>query len=113
MYFRSRKKSAGDKSINDVIDIDKEGNELTLVDVIVGDDNIAENLEKKVNIEKMIELLKSLDEREQKVLILRYGLDNKPPRSQQEAADILHISRSYVSRIEKKALEKMRDGFDS
>lgn len=113
MYFRSQKKSAGDKSINDVIDTDKEGNELTLVDIIVGEDNIAENLEKKINIEKMVHLLGQLEEREQKVLILRYGLDNKPPRSQQETADILGISRSYISRIEKRAIEKMRKGFES
>ena len=112
MYFRSQKKSAGDKSINDVIDTDKEGNELTLVDIIVGEDNIAENLEKKINIEKMMTLLRGLDEREQKVLLLRYGLDNKPPRSQQETAKILGISRSYISRIEKRAIEKMREGFD-
>ncbi len=113
MYFRSQKKSAGDKSINDVIDTDKEGNELTLVDIIVGEDNIAENLEKKINIEKMLYLLDRLDEREQKVLILRYGLDNKPPRSQQETADILGISRSYISRIEKRAIETIRKGFDT
>ncbi len=113
MYFRSQKKSAGDKSINDVIDTDKEGNELTLVDIIVGEDNIAENLEKKINIEKMAQLLGQLEEREQKVLILRYGLDNKPPRSQQETADILGISRSYISRIEKRAIEKMRKGFET
>jgi RNA polymerase sporulation-specific sigma factor len=113
MYFRSQKKSAGDKSINDVIDTDKEGNELTLVDIIVGDDSIAEDLEKKVNIEKMMRLLKGLEERERQVLILRYGLDNKPPRSQQETADRLGISRSYISRIEKKAIEKLRQGFDS
>lgn len=113
MYFRSQKKSAGDKSINDVIDTDKEGNELTLVDIIVGEDNIAENLEKKVNIEKMMRLLKGLDARERQVLILRYGLDNKPPRSQQETADRLGISRSYISRIEKKAIEKLRQGFDA
>ncbi len=113
MYFRSQKKSAGDKSINDVIDTDKEGNELTLVDIIVGEDNIAENLEKKINIEKMVRLLGQLEEREQKVLILRYGLDNKPPRSQQETADILGISRSYISRIEKRAIEKMRKGFET
>lgn len=112
MYFRSQKKSAGDKSINDVIDTDKEGNELTLVDIIVGEDNIAEDLEKKINIEKMIKLLKNLEDREQRVLILRYGLDNKPPRSQQETADLLGISRSYISRIEKRAIEKMRQGFD-
>ena len=113
MYFRSQKKSAGDKSINDVIDTDKEGNELTLVDIIVGEDNIAENLEKKINIERMIALLKGLEEREQRVLILRYGLDNKPPRSQQETADLLGISRSYISRIEKRAIENLRKGFDS
>ena len=113
MYFRSQKKSTGDKSINDVIDTDKEGNELTLVDIIVGDDSIAEDLEKKVNIEKMMRLLKGLEERERQVLILRYGLDNKPPRSQQETADRLGISRSYISRIEKKAIEKLRQGFDS
>jgi len=86
--------------------------ELTLVDIIVGEDNIAENLEKKINIEKMMTLLRGLDEREQKVLLLRYGLDNKPPRSQQETAKILGISRSYISRIEKRAIEKMREGFD-
>ena len=113
MYFRSQKKMAGDKSINDVIDVDKEGNQLTLVDVIAGEDNIAEEMEKKINIERMMHLLAGLEERERRVLILRYGLDNRMPRSQQETANLLGISRSYISRIEKKAIDKIRQGFDS
>ena len=112
MYFRSQKKCAGDKSIHDVIDVDKEGNELTLIDIIAGEDSIAEDLELKVGVERMaVALREELEEREKHVLIWRYGLDNRPPLSQQETAERLGISRSYVSRIEKHAIEKLRDRF--
>lgn len=110
MYFRSIRKTAQDISINDVIDIDKEGNELTLMDIIASDDAIIENIDTHLKTEKMFKCISAcLDERERRIIIYRYGLNNMPPKSQQETADILGISRSYVSRIEKKALEKLKN----
>ena len=109
MYFRAQKKSMQDVSINDIIDIDKEGNELTLIDIISSDESIIDEIDKKLKISKAGELIKNtLTKREQAVIIYRYGLNNQPPKSQQETADILGISRSYVSRIEKKSIEKLK-----
>ena len=110
MYFRSQKKNANLISINDVLDTDKEGNELTLIDIISTDDTVTEEVDKKIKIRKLEKLIKErLTERERNIIILRYGLNDKPPKSQQETADILKISRSYVSRIEKKAIEKLKE----
>lgn len=112
MHFRSQRKSAQDISINDVIDTDKEGNELTLIDVIASEDTIVDAIDKKFKIEHMLKGINTvLDDREKKIIILRYGLNNCYPKSQQDTADLLGISRSYVSRIEKKALEKLRKRF--
>ncbi len=109
MYFRARKKTMQDISINDIIDIDKEGNELTLIDIISSEESIIDEIDHKLKINKTTRLINSiLSKRERAVIIYRYGLNNKPPKSQQETADILGISRSYVSRIEKKAIEKLR-----
>ncbi len=110
MYFRSQKKNANLISINDVLDTDKEGNELTLIDIISTDDTVTDEVDKKIKIRKIEKTIKErLTERERNIIILRYGLNDKPPKSQQETADILKISRSYVSRIEKKAIEKLKE----
>ena len=112
MFFRSKKKGVCDVSINDTIDIDKDGNPLTYLDIIGVEEPIERNLDLKVTAEKMFVLLKdSLSKREQTIIVLRYGLGEHPPMTQREIAKKLKISRSYVSRIEKKALEKLKDGF--
>ncbi len=112
MYFRSIKKNSSEIYINDVIDIDKDGNPLTYLDIIGTDEDIADEIDLKVHTARVLELVDSvLDEREREIVILRYGLRGYQPRTQREVAKYLGISRSYVSRIEKKALEKMRDSF--
>lgn len=112
MYFRSQKKLSCEVSINETIDIDKDGNPLTYGDVICTEDTSVEDLDFKIHIQRALALLDSLlDERERQVIILRYGLGKNPPRTQREVASMLHISRSYVSRIEKKALLLLRESF--
>ena len=110
MYFRAQKKLACEVSINETIDMDKEGNPLTYIDVIAVDDTIAEDIDRKIHISKAIEYVDTLlSERERTVIILRYGLGNCRARTQREVADLLGISRSYVSRIEKSALDKIKE----
>lgn len=111
MYFRSRKKTACDVSMSEPIDTDREGNTLTLMDVIACEDTIADDLDTAVKIERLREFLKELDERERVILRLRYGLNGGEPLPQREVAIKLGISRSYVSRIEKKALLALREKF--
>ncbi|MBQ1261103.1 MAG: RNA polymerase sporulation sigma factor SigK [Clostridia bacterium] len=111
MYFRSRKKREGEVSINDTIDIDKDGNPLTYLDIISVDETITDDIELKIYTEKLTELIKSLNPREEEIIVLRYGLRGFKPETQKEVARHLGISRSYVSRIEKRALMKLRDGF--
>ena len=113
MYFRSCKKTAGDVSINDPIDTDKDGNALTLVDVMAADLDIVEDLDRKIKLEQLKGYLKdTLLKREYEIIALRFGLGGRKPLPQREVAKKLGISRSYVSRIEKKALEKLRARFD-
>ena len=82
------------------------------MDIISTDDTIADDLDVKVHTEYILKLLyECLDERERSIIILRYGLGRAPAKTQREIADMMHISRSYVSRIEKKALSKMREQF--
>ncbi len=112
MFFRSRKRRGIEISINDQIDIDKDGNPLTYMDIISAPETIESDLDMKVHIEKMRELVDSLLlPREKEIIVLRYGLNGYQPRTQRDVAKHLGISRSYVSRIEKKALEKMKDAF--
>ena len=114
MFFRSQKKSACEVSINETIDIDRDGNPLTYSDIISVEDTIAEDLDLKVHSEKAINLIKNiLCEREREIIILRYGLLTEKPYTQKEVAKKLKISRSYVSRIEKRALEKLKEHFDT
>jgi len=113
MYFRTSKKTAQDVSLSEPIDTDKDGHPLSLLDVIADEDTLAEDLETKLNAEKLRRFLdEALDDRERAVIEWRYGLkgDGLPQR---EVAKKLGISRSYISRIEKKALSKLRDCFES
>ena len=114
MYFRSLKKSSLDISLEEPIDSDSEGNSLTLMDVISTPDTIADNLDIKINSEKIKEIISSLkNEREKTIIILRYGLTNEEPLTQREVANLLGISRSYVSRIEKRILQKIKNQLEN
>lgn len=109
MLFRSQKKLGCEVSLNDTIDVDKDGNPLTYLDIISVEDTIAEDIDKKIQISKAMEFIKyNLDDREKQILIMRYGLGNTRAYPQREVATKLGISRSYVSRIEKSSLEKIR-----
>ncbi len=112
MFFRSAKKNSGEIYVNDVIDIDKDGNPLTYLDIIGTDEDIADEIDLKVHTDRVLTLVDSvLDRREREIIVLRFGLCGYAPRTQREVARHLNISRSYVSRIEKKALEKMKAAF--
>lgn len=113
MHFRSLKKGANDVYLNDTLEIDKDGNPLTIEDTISSDSDLAEDLEMKVRWEKVAKIIEGLeDEREKEIIILRYGLHNKKPLTQREVAQRLNISRSYVSRIEKKVLTDIKNQVD-
>lgn len=112
MYFRSQKKQHNEVSINETIDVDKDGNPLTYLDIIGVDENIADNVDLRIHSARLKKLVKEkLDEREKEIIKLRYGLEGYKPLTQREVAAYLGISRSYVSRIEKHALEVLRDSF--
>ena len=110
MYFRSRKKLSAEVSLSDTIDIDKDGNPLTYMDVISAPDTIAEDIDLKIMSEKAKRIIMTcLDAREKEIIVYRYGLDGDKPLTQRELASKLGISRSYVSRIEKAALDKIKE----
>lgn len=110
MHFRSRKKTAGDLSLSDALDTDGEGNSLSLMDIISQDEELSDRIGNFEICAKLREYVDTvLTEREAKIIKIRYGLDNAEPKTQRETALLCGISRSYVSRIEKKALEKLRD----
>ncbi|MEE1009467.1 MAG: RNA polymerase sporulation sigma factor SigK [Agathobacter sp.] len=110
MYFRSRKKLRGEVSLYETIGTDKEGNQIQLVDVLENSDrDIFENVEINTKITKLKESIKNvLSDREYYIIVNRYGLCGCKERTQREIADELNISRSYVSRIEKRALVKLK-----
>lgn len=113
MSIRSSKKHSSELSLNLPIGVDKDGNEISLNEILgTAPDAIADNLYIKLQIQTMLELIDTcLTERERSVIILRYGIYDKLPLTQKEVAQRLGISRSYVSRIEKKAVEKLRHIF--
>ena len=113
MFFRNVKKSSQDIPFSEPIDTDKEGNALTLIDTIADKQNIAEETDLKLQLERLCVILpKVLDKRELEIITLRYGLGGRKELTQNEIAKKLHISRSYVSRIEKAALLKLQKSFD-
>ncbi len=113
MLFRGRKKIAREVSLHEPIGMDKEGNEISLIDVIEGETvDVIEQIELDRNTQKLYRLLAgALTEREQEILKLRYGLYGQKERTQREIAQLLGISRSYVSRIEKNAIQKLKEYF--
>ena len=109
MYFRSLKKQNGEISFEEPIDTDNEGNLLTLMDIIAVEDTIVEEIDTQNKLIKLTKLIKNMQpSREKDILVLRYGLNCKKPLTQKDVAKKLGISRSYVSRIEKRILEELR-----
>ena len=109
MHFRARKKYSSEVSLSDTIEMDKDRNPLTYMDIISVEDTIAEELDLKIMSEKAKKIiLNNLEPREREIIVYRYGLEGGKPLTQRELADKLKISRSYVSRIEKSALDKIR-----
>lgn len=113
MFFRAGKKTAQDVSINEPIDSDKDGNALTLMDTMAVDDTVIDDIDVRMKSEKLYDYLPALEPRERSVICMRYGLGGRKPLPQREVAGKLGISRSYVSRIEKRALEKLRAQFEA
>ena len=112
MYFRSLKKTAQDISMNEPIETDKEGNDLTLMDVISDDTNIVDEIDLRLKTKKLKGYVEqALNSREKIIIGLRFVLLGGREHTQREVAKQLKISRSYVSRIEKKALEKLNACF--
>ena len=114
MYFRSQRKSAQDVSLSDYIETGSEGAALSLMDVVSEECDLLEQVSARESVEQLRRCLEScLTEQERRVIGLRYGLDGEPPRRQREVAQLTGISRSYVSRIEKRALEKLRAALEA
>lgn len=114
MYLRSKRKSAREVSLYEPIGTDKEGNQINLFDIMENDEpDVIEQMEYGKNVKRLYELLPLvLTEREQEILCKRYGLKGENPLTQREIAKQLKISRSYVSRIEKKAIGKLQKSFE-
>ncbi len=112
MYFRSQKKSAQDVSLSEDLDTGRDNSALSLMDVLCDDTDLLEDLSCQEQYRQMFRYVNErLTPRERRVMILRYGLGGNPPLPQREVATACNISRSYVSRIEKRALEKLRSAF--
>lgn len=113
MFFRSAKKSARDVYLDEPVDTDKDGNSMSLMDIIAEDDNMVDRIEVMIRSKQLYGFIEEcLDEREKEIIRHRYGLYGLKPLTQREVADKLNISRSYVSRIEKKALEKLKERYE-
>ena len=112
MHFRAQRKTASDVSLSDYIETGKDGSALSLMDVVCTDENLFETLENQESYSRLRRFLKSeLTQRERDILTYRYGLGGRPPLTQRQTAQLCHISRSYVSRIEKRALQKLKAAF--
>ncbi len=113
MYFRNQKKTALEISFSEPIDTDSEGNPLTLMDIICVDDTIIDDIDTKLKLKTAARVIDGLkNSRDKSIIVKRYGLDGALPKTQREVAKELNISRSYVSRIEKRVLEEIREGFN-
>ena len=113
MHFRNIKKTSQEISFSEPIDVDNEGNPLTLMDIISIDDTIVDDIDYKEKLKKTIEIIDNIkSKRDKKIIVMRYGLNGNLPMTQNEVAKVLNISRSYVSRIEKKIIEMIRAEFE-
>ena len=113
MHFRAQKKLQGEVSLSDTMENGGDGNSLSLMDVIAVDDNMLEDLDTRDACRRVRQCVgECLNPRERAIITLRYGLDDQPPRTQREVAARCGISRSYVSRIEKRALAKLEQAMD-
>ena len=109
MSFRAQKKHASEISINETIDVDRDGNPLSYMDVISSDEDMSEEVDRKIMTARALHCIKNaLSIRERQIIVMRYGLFGTTELTQREIAERLGISRSYVSRIEKSALEKLK-----
>ena len=112
MHFRSQRKLTSEVSMNETIDVDRDGNPLTYTDVISSEEDLPEEVMRSVEAERAMALVRTrLDARERQIITLRFGLNGAPVMTQREIALRLGISRSYVSRIEKAAIDKLKEGF--
>ena len=112
MYFRAQKKLGAEVSLNETIDVDRDGNPLTYIDVISCEESVTGEIERKICSQRALRYVDTLlDQRERQIITMRYGLGGGEPMTQKEVAGVMGISRSYVSRIEKTALEKLLEGF--
>ena len=113
MHFRRQRKSSQDVSLSDYIETGNDGAELSLMEVIGSDDDLLETISVKESVTRVREAVNAcLTDQERQVILMRYGLDGMPPRRQREVAQVTGISRSYVSRIEKRALTKLRSALE-
>ena len=114
MYFRGMKKTAQDVSMSDPIETDSEGNPLTLADILSSEDTVTDDLDTALKCEQLRRFVNEIkNTRDKSVILMRYGFDGIEPKTQQEVADILGISRSYVSRIETRILNMLRKRIES
>lgn len=113
MYFRSMRKSAQDVSLSDYIETGADGAALSLMDVVSEDTDLLEQVSTRETVRQLRSVLGTcLTEQERQVITMRYGLDGEKPKRQREVAQVCGISRSYISRIEKRALEKLRTALE-
>ena len=112
MHFRSQKKLVAEVSLCDTIDVDRDGNALTYMDVAGSEESLESEISQKLTSDRALKLVNSvLDKRQRQIIIMRYGLYGRTPMTQKRVAEHLNISRSYVSRIEKSALDRLRSYF--
>lgn len=114
MYFRGTKKTAGELSLSESLEQDGEGDSLSLMDIVAQDDDMLERISNEETARALHRYVRDcLTPREQEIIRMRYGLSGKRRMTQREAAEVCGISRSYISRIEKKAIEKLRAAFEA
>ena len=112
MHFRSQKKLSAEVSLCDTIDVDRDGNPLTYMDVVSSEESLEYEISRQLTGARAIKLVNNaLDARQRQIIVMRYGLGGRQPMTQKRVAELLGISRSYVSRIEKSALERLRTLF--
>ena len=113
MYFRASKKTSQEVFMSEPIDSDSDGDALTLMDVICSEENLVDDIDLKIKCEQLYKFLSDMkNSREYEILVMRYGLDGEKPLTQREIAKKMKISRSYVSRLEKKGIDSLKEKFN-